>query len=170
MSRPLVLKTAEKDLFLAKIEQVLKESGTKAFDAQGHDLAWHPNESRSRWFLVLRLQNTPRRELSKLLEVCNSLAHDYQQPELYTDTDNSKSSPPDIQFHISIAWALKPPPSTDTAERSSLQRQASVRTHEDVGIPYELLALVSGLSVSFNEVKVRIGQEVHSIVLKARRQ
>ena len=170
LSRPLVLKTAQKDNFLARLRQMVSDSNIKAFDTQPRDLAWHPNETRTRWFLVLRLQTSSGRELNKLLEASNGLARDFEQPVLYAEAATLGSEASDEQFHISIGWALQRPPSMDADAARSVRECRSSASEGAAGVPYELLGKASSLSLGFNEVKVRIGQDVHSIPLKTRRQ
>ena len=140
-------------------------SSIKAFDVQVKDLAWHPNEGLTRWFLVLRSHTIP--ELSKLLDVCNGVARDFGQPQLYAEPSDSDSKSKDDQFHISIAWSLQAPVSKDI-DTENVSRKRSV--HEELGVPYELLGQVYALTINFAEVKVRIGQDVHAIALKSSRQ
>ena len=165
LSRPLTLKTAEKDAFIGKLKQTVNDSNIKAFDTRAKDLAWHPNESNSRWFLVLRLQESAA--LCNLLEMCNAVAQDFGQPLLYSDLEGSKTRTEVSQFHISLAWSLQPPMSTSKSRESDTPHSKGV---EEAGIPHELLGRVYALSINFIEVKVRIGQDVHSLPLKARRK
>ena len=167
LSRPLVLKTAEKDAFLARLKQRVNESNIKAFSIQPKDLTWHPNESGNRHFLVLRLQTPPTSELHKLLEICNAIARTFEQPPLYADRKGEKRTADDNQFHVSIAWSLEAPASKNAnAEPTSAKGTWS----DESGIPYRLLGQLTALTIHFSELKVRIGQDVHSIALKARRQ
>lgn len=165
LSRPLTLKTAQKDTFLNRLRVVVLESGAKAFDVHVRDLAWHPNESKTRWFLVLRHQTSAA--LNKLLSSCNGIAGQFGQPLLYTQHSNQEQDRTNDQFHISIGWSLEAPKSQDGHVTRLYGEQGELY---QTGIPYALLSQLSSLSIHFSEVKVRIGQDVHSIALKARRQ
>lgn len=164
LSRPLTLKTNQKDNFLQNLKNAVREGGVKAIDSHIKDLAWHPNESKTRWFLVVRLQTCS--SISKLLDLCNGTAKQFNQPLLYAETETPiKDSIAQDQFHISIAWSLNAPElrGDGNTKSSDVQSDAS-------SIPYSLLSRLTALSVHFGEVKIRIGQDVHSIPLKARRQ
>ena len=154
LSRPLTLKTDQKDGFLAQLKYAIAEGNVKAFDVDAKELAWHPNETKTRCFLVLRLQASS--SLSKLLDLCNGTAKAFGQPLLY------ESSPGD-HFHISIAWSLESPRSQDGDH--GVEASADVAS-----IPYALLGQLDSLAVHFDEVKIRIGQDVHNIALKAARR
>jgi len=160
LSRPLVLKTAQKDSYLTHLQKFITENSIKALTLQPKDLAWHPNESGSRWFLVVRLQKSA--ELDKLLQTCNEVAKAFKQPLLYAETDKPKGD----EFHISIAWSLQAPRKKGTS--SKISRSDSL-TEQDIGIPYSLLQRLSSLEISFAEVKVRIGQDVNLVGLKPKR-
>ena len=129
------------------------------------DLALHPNESKTRWFLVLRLQTST--DLSKLLSICNNVADQFGQPLLYATHGNHEQNQIGDQFHISIAWSLEPPQSHEGEEAKLFSKSGDLYL---TGISYALMGQLSSLSIHFSEVKVRIGQDVHSIALKARRQ
>jgi hypothetical protein len=104
-----------------------------------------------------------------LLDVCNGVALEFGQPLLYfyNDSQEQKKGGGADQFHISIAWSLRPP-------KSHEDHDVKLYGHEQVelstGISYSLLSQLSSVSIHFSEVKVRIGQDVHSIALKTRRQ
>jgi hypothetical protein len=165
LSRPLVLRTEQKDDFFHSLKDAVSSSGVKAFETSFEQLQWHPNEDRTRWFLVLRVTDEDD-ALFKLLRTCNSVAVKYDQPQLYEDDDahgGSKKTPKRMskiseKFHISIAWSLEEPPS-------------SGRTSE--GGPacdvMDLPSAVHNLRVPFGEVKARIGQDVNLMPLDPRR-
>lgn len=158
LSRPLVLKTEHKEGFLNQLKQAISRGGVRAFTSKPDALAWHPNEISTRWFLVLRLQRPEKDELSKLLSACNEVAEAFKQPLLYvadrpkmsSTTTNAEANPAgDDKFHISIAWSLKQPAVGDDTDTSTRDFAA--------------------LKVPFSEVKVRIGQDVTTLPLPARR-
>jgi hypothetical protein len=157
LSPPLVLKTANKDSFFGRLQQALSENIIRTLTIKPKDLAWHPNESKTRWFLVIRMQKSA--ELDKLLSVCNCVAKEFKQPLLYAGDGNPKGD----EFHISIAWSLQASRST------SSEPSAADSTQEDAAIPYELLQRLTDLNITFREVKIRIGQDVHNIALKPKR-
>ncbi|KAK5172202.1 poly(U)-specific 3'-to-5' RNA exonuclease [Saxophila tyrrhenica] len=159
LSRPLTLKNAQKESFLAHLQHSITEAGIKALAIIPKGLAWHPNESKTRWFLVIRLQKSP--ELDKLLATCNSVAKEFKQSLLYVE----KGKPKGDKFHISIAWSLNAPRTKDTRRHS----EAGTNEEEDMGIPYELIQRLCELDINFSEVKVRVGQDVNVVSLKSKR-
>lgn len=95
-------------------------------------LDWVANYEKTRWFLVLRIQQPSGDGLNKLLNLCNRIAKDRGQPPLYQSPRDSKvkapESPKDSKyniagssipdslpsdatnaFHFSIAWTLEKP-------------------------------------------------------------
>lgn len=67
LSRPIVLRTEEKDAFLERVTDELgggnsnnsSKKGGKAFELGVHDLSWHRSPDSDRSFLVLRVRSTP---------------------------------------------------------------------------------------------------------------
>lgn len=165
LSRPLTLRTDQKDTFLAHLKEAIAEGHVKAVSVKVRDLTWYPNESKTRWFMVVRLQMSP--DLSKLLGVSNGVAREFGQPLLYAHDESQHQTESEgvDQFHISIAWSLQAPNSQGPPEAKLFENEHLVETH---GIPYSLLGQLSSCSIHFGEVKVRIGQDVHSIALKTR--
>lgn len=160
LSRPLVLKSTQKESFFTRLEQSTNEHSTKTLTLHPECLEWHSNESKSRWFLVIRLQKSM--ELDNLLAICNDVAQEYKQPLLYADAGKPKGD----EFHISVAWSLQAPHTrVATAEES---RNEAVE-FEDMSIPRELWQQLSALEISFHELKARIGQDVHVVRLKPKR-
>lgn len=172
LSRPLALRTEQKDQFAQALKAAISGCGVRPFRVSFEELRWHPNEDSTRWFLVLRVAEE-NHELSKLLDACNGIAADHNQPELYADGGESSSSkqpsPEDRKrkshstdkFHISIAWSLSAPPNASP----TLERQKQVPA-EDADLP----GSVRDLKVQFSEVKIRIGQDVTSLPLTAKRR
>jgi hypothetical protein len=164
LSRPLVLKTEQKDDFFISLKDAISSSGARAFETSFEQLQWHPNEDRTRWFLVLRVVDEDG-ALLKLLRTCNSVAAKYGQPKLYEDDDvhSGHKRPPkqriSEKFHISIAWSLEDPTGSG--------RTIAGETACDA---MELPAAIHSLRVPFGEVKVRIGQDVTSMPLDPRRR
>ena len=72
------------------------------------------------------------------------------------------------QFHISIAWSLKPP--TEPLAKSTIATGKGSSDLVNQATPILLPHSIKSLRVSFGEVKVRIGQDVQTISLKAARR
>jgi hypothetical protein len=161
----LTLKTEQKDDFLHSLRHAVGGSSVRAFTTSLEQLQWHPNEDRTRWFLVLRVEDR-NHELMKLLRACNSVANMYDQPRLYEGDGNgefqrenqaaSNGEEVSKKFHISIAW--------------SLQKPSENGVGQDVDIGVASLKSVRTVSVPFNEVKVRIGQDVTLLPLDVKRR
>lgn len=107
--------------------------------------------------------------MSKLLEICNEIAREFEQPLLYSHDEGQEHRTGEgaDQFHISIAWSLQPPKSDEDHMAKHLEKQP-VPPISDV--PHSLLDQLGSLPIHFSEVKVRIGQDVHAIAVRARRQ
>ncbi|KAK4499324.1 hypothetical protein PRZ48_009837 [Zasmidium cellare] len=167
LSRPLSLKTEQKDKFLDRLKAVTAETAVREFDLSPANLIWHPNEDGTRWFLVLKLERTEGRELPRLLQACNRLAKDFGQPMLYEQDQTTSSKALEAEqttkdaeaFHVSIAWSLHPPTSKTVEKGIGLQQAVSADLRKRIG----------KIRIDFSEVKVRIGQDVSSIALPKRR-
>ncbi|RYF44421.1 MAG: hypothetical protein EOO38_17945, partial [Cytophagaceae bacterium] len=146
-------------------------SGVKSFTTRLEQLQWHPNEDRTRWFLVLRVADS-NDELMKLLRACNSVADMYDQPRLYEEdkagqskhkqgvqVNQEQESQAAKKFHVSIAWSLQRPSESGVANAG-----------KSIGDGADLPSSVRSLSVGFGEVKVRIGQDVTSLSLDRKRR
>ncbi|SMQ50773.1 unnamed protein product [Zymoseptoria tritici ST99CH_1A5] len=174
LSRPLTLKTPQKDPFLDQLKSAITQTAVSAFATRPLDLLWHPNEDRTRWFLVLRLERPAADELQTLLKACNQIAGEFGQPFLYqtqsamaaTGSKRSRAitataqAPPHSSFHISIAWSLQAQgsQSSDSGDWEELRVSKEVKTK------------VQAVQVDFEEVKVKIGQDVTSLALKKTRR
>lgn len=165
LSRPLVLKTEQKDGFFNALKDAVSGSGVKSFKTKLEELQWHPNEDQTRWFRVLRAADE-NEELMRLLRACNSVAERYGQPRLYEHdgherhlhkkrrpSSHEQESQLAKKFHISIAWSLQRPPDN-----------GGTHAHDDIP------SAIRQLKVPFNEVKVRIGQDVTSFSLGQKRR
>lgn len=161
LSRPLVLRTEQKDPFLDRLRHAILTSGVRTFTVRPSGLRWHSNESNSRYFLVLGLERTQKAEMSSLLSACNRVAKAFDQPLLYAeDTNIAKGkrkdakppAPAEGKCHISIAWSLEAP-------KPNLAGQ-------DIPIP----SAIAELDIPFSEIKVRIGQDVTAVPLPAARK
>jgi hypothetical protein len=164
LSAPLVLRTENKDSFLDTITEGLTSvirSLRHPITVRPASLSWHANEDKSRYFLVLRVQDAQKSSstsaltlLNQLLLASNKAAAQYNQPQLYTklkrQAGTSDFSP---YFHISIAWSL---PSADRdLQDDNLKLQPAVDAI--------LEQLCEDLIASFDAVKIRIGQTVTAL-------
>ncbi|THY87366.1 hypothetical protein D6C92_08084 [Aureobasidium pullulans] len=176
LSAPLVLRTESKDTFLDDITEQLKSvvrSLRQPIKVRPASLSWHGNEDSSRYFLVLRVQDPQQSQspssltlLNQLLLTSNRIAARHNQPQLYTKLAQKNSSNPtkatataennndfSPYFHISIGWTL---PSTNrNLEDDNLAMQPIVKEILD--------DLCENMIVSFDAVKVRIGQTVTAL-------
>ncbi|KAK5700264.1 poly(U)-specific 3'-to-5' RNA exonuclease [Elasticomyces elasticus] len=181
LSRPLSLGTEQKSPFLTQLKDAVSSTGVRTFDVMQGGLAWHPNELRTRWFLVLQLRKPAQDELAKLLRSCNEIAGGFEQPLLYTQDsiegeslDAAKQHGGDGddggKFHISLAWSLTEPTGGDgTIAATTEVAHGKVEKSEPNTAPAAIETEMKGLSMTFSEVKVRIGQDVHSLPLPAAR-
>jgi hypothetical protein len=115
----------------------------------------------TRWFLVLRVTKPAKDNLNRLLGLSNrSLAH-FGQPPLYAGRPGvhrhgrHESVKPDAQpedlshcFHVSLAWTLTEP----TPEQKKKIEAIDLRR-------------LQSLSIHFDCVKVKIGNNISSIPL-----
>ena len=132
---------------------------------------WVSNSEKSRWFLVLRLKRAPGDYLNKLLRAANATALQFEQAPLYKAAlERNVSDHPGVEltiqrerplrdirdhetdlsanFHISIAWSLDGPQANETTDL--------------VGT-----SSVVNIAASFAVVKVKTGNNIHSIPLQA---
>lgn len=169
LSRPLVLKSVDRDGFLAAIRAAIASSGARKCVLRPSALRWHPNETRTRWFLVLQLEDSLTDDLGELLRLCNEVARMSGQSELYADTQPSTRNPvregnrsgaqiSRSRFHISLAWSLTDPEAIPNSRRPGVQ--------DEVPLPNR----ISGLRIPIGSVKVRLGQHVTTVTLAAARR
>ncbi|KAK6504046.1 poly(U)-specific 3'-to-5' RNA exonuclease [Arthrobotrys conoides] len=154
MSRPIVLKTEERDGFVAELEKGVERSGVQSFDVQFTSLEWVPNQDRTRWFWVMRatspmLSQYRQTLLSSLLATCNHVVRNHNQPELYLIDSRGVTRE---GFHVSIGWSLTEP-SKDLCE-GILAAILSNRSE------------LSDLTMKCDTLKVKIGNIVHAVELK----
>jgi U6 snRNA phosphodiesterase len=158
LSRPFVLQTHDKDVFLDRLIRNIARCSVPAFALACYDLAWHRSPDSERSFLVLRVRGMSGNndELSALLRTCNHLVASYGQPELYASTvsDDVGSGRASDAFHVSLAWSF----TTPTAEL--------VQTTADVlARPEFHEAVLSHISIPVDGVKVKIGNAVTHVAL-----
>ncbi|KAI4719216.1 hypothetical protein E4T48_04590 [Aureobasidium sp. EXF-10727] len=164
LSAPLVLRTENKDAFLDTITEGITpivRSLRHPIAVRPASLSWHANDDSSRYFLVLRVQDAEKTQdtsaltlLNQLLQASNKAASQYNQPQLYTKL-KCQAGTRDFSpyFHISIGWSL---PSPDrNLEDDNLNLQPAVDSF--------LEELCENMTVSFDAVKIRIGQTVTAL-------
>ncbi|RAH81074.1 hypothetical protein BO86DRAFT_363609 [Aspergillus japonicus CBS 114.51] len=171
LSRPVVLRTEQRQSFVEVFQSAVKQSHVAPFDTTADSLDCVSNYEKTRWFYVLRVRTPGDDELNRLLRLSNRALARFDQPPLYekavpsssagTKTATSVKSSraktkPETEtetdysgcFHISLAWSLTAP---STAEKEQL---ASI----------DLRAL-HDLRIGFDCVKVKIGNQISSIPL-----
>ena len=155
LSAPLVLKTDTKDAFAAAIKEKLSISGAHSFATHAVSVAWVSNFDDTRSFLVLKLLKPDNDDLNKLLSACNRCAGDLGLDMLYQSqgserlqTDKSDIDDQTVAFHISIAWSL-----------------AKAQDLGEPKVQAEMLNDLKDVSVSFDSVKLKIGNVVMDIAL-----
>ncbi|KAL4916690.1 U6 snRNA phosphodiesterase Usb1 [Aspergillus aurantiobrunneus] len=159
LSRPVVLRTEERQPFMNAFQSGLTNSELSPFNVQFEDLHWVSNYEKTRWFYVLRVKRPHNDCLNRLLRMSNRSLGIFGQPPLYEPVSDpkfggSQDRKPDFHadytecFHVSIAWSLTEP-SADVKER--------MRTID--------LQRITALEIHFNCVKAKIGNNVSSISL-----
>ncbi|KAJ6257834.1 U6 snRNA phosphodiesterase [Drechslerella dactyloides] len=161
MSRPIVLRTDQRDQFIASLERGLNKAGVEPFDAHFTSLDWVPNQDRTRWFWVMRASSGYKKQkqspLTNLLAMCNSVVKHHGQPGLYLA--DSRGNMRD-GFHVSIGWSLGEP--TAQLREDIASAMAGGREGSDSGLDVEL----SALTMRCETLKVKIGNAVHALELK----
>ncbi|KAL4872268.1 hypothetical protein BDV12DRAFT_162618 [Aspergillus spectabilis] len=164
LSRPVVLRTEERQPFLDAFQATLGNSDISPFDVGVESLDWVSNSEKTRWFYVLGARTPDKDCLNRLLRISNLSLGQFGQPPLYKPlTDLSKASEPKLHtqgsspnptedysecFHVSIAWSLTEP-SADARE----------------GMRNIDLQKLGALRIRFDCVKVKIGNKVSSLPL-----
>ncbi len=169
LSRSLALRLDNKAAFLERVKREVVKSGVEGCELLPESVKWVGNYERTRWFLVLGLRRPRGDGLNRLLRICNTVAEDFGQPELYGSPPAKEQTPstPSMgiskerdgkvsgefdrseAFHISIAWTLEEPPQIEDGGGQS---------DDGGGEP--------DLSVEVKDVKVKCGNFVMSIPLK----
>ncbi|KAL5336720.1 U6 snRNA phosphodiesterase Usb1 [Aspergillus crustosus] len=163
LSRPVVLRTEERQQFLDTFQINLSDSDIPPFDVEVESLDWVSNFEKTRWFYVLRAKRPAKNCLNRLLNMSNRSLGLFNQSPLYERSDKSKtaesqqlnqgSKPTALGdysecFHVSIAWSLAEPSAADKERMRSLDPQK-----------------LDALSIRFDCVKVKIGNNVSSLPL-----
>ncbi|KAF3764684.1 hypothetical protein M406DRAFT_27966, partial [Cryphonectria parasitica EP155] len=179
LSRPFVLRTSEREPFLATLERDIAASGVRAFVLVPDGLAWFRSAEGGRSFLVLRRRTKKNYQLSTLLGKCNDLVAAYGQPRLYARSGNDDddgttaasregggvqavgggeeddaAGSVDDAFHVSIAWSFAVP----TADIREQTAAVFARKEFQEGI-------MRAIRIPVNGVKVKIGNVVTDIAL-----
>lgn len=179
LSRPFVLRTADKGGFLDALVREVQGCGVGAFALVCDGLVWHRSPDSNRSFLVLRVRSSSppppagdggggarNPELSALLARCNDLVSSYGQPELYAASHPSQQQggPGGEEgggdaFHVSIAWSFAEP--TDEIRR---------RTAEVFARPEFRDAVARDITIPVEGLKAKIGNVVTNIELLGRKK
>ncbi|KAF3920839.1 hypothetical protein ABW21_db0201546 [Orbilia brochopaga] len=152
MSRPIVLRTDQREQFMVSLEKSLAKISVDPFDAHFTKLDWVPNQDRTRWFWVMRAFTRSKNQspLTNLLAMCNGVVRRYGQPGLYLvdGRGNMRDG-----FHVSIGWSLREP-TVQLREEIAL----AVQGEQEGGL--------SALTMRCETLKVKIGNIVHTLDLK----
>ncbi|OOF96368.1 hypothetical protein ASPCADRAFT_206554 [Aspergillus carbonarius ITEM 5010] len=169
LSRPVVLRTEQRQPFLEEFQSALKESLIPSFDVTTTSLDCVSNYEKTRWFYVLRADKPEADNLNRLLHLSNRSLARFEQPPLYETSQDvaavlkSKSRTVQPQasrgthqtgndyshcFHVSLTWSLTGPTAEEKEQIVSIDLQK-----------------VRGLSIRFDCIKVKIGNNVSSIPL-----
>lgn len=162
LSRPIVLTTGEKDLFLDKITESIESSSTHPFQLTPYGLGWYKSLDSDRTFLVLRVSTGMRvvassdelpsnKELVDLLKRCNAVATSFDQPALYQSAADTELV--EEAFHVSIAWASAMP----DAEMSQRTYRLLDRRHT--------FGSICKWEVAVSSIKAKIGNIVTRVPL-----
>lgn len=164
LSAPLTLSTDNKNKFEEDVKASIKAADIPSFRVLPAGLRCVHNFDKTRYFLILTLQNPEHNELQRLLTACNRTAEGYDLPQLYgqgqgnavglSNGSNSEvaaegaiTRPQDgDKFHISIGWTLHEPASTEIGGSDILER-------------------LKKLQINFDKVHLKIGSGVCSIRL-----
>ncbi|KAF3905588.1 hypothetical protein AA313_de0208548 [Arthrobotrys entomopaga] len=154
MSRPIVLRTEERDNFMTSLERGVERTGIDPFEVRFTNLEWVPNQDRTRWFWVMRasspVQSRQRQQsLALLLTMCNQVVRRHNQQELYL---KDRRGGVRDGFHVSLGWSLTEP--TKELSEDILTAVASVQSD------------LAELRMRCDTLKVKIGNAVHTINLE----
>jgi hypothetical protein len=172
LSRTLHIRTGDRDDFLETLNSSLRRARVSSFRFRFCSLKWVPNLERNRWFLVLGIEKPVQDELNRLLQACNEATRKCGHSELYVgghgdgpresvaissgvegkeeERDAAMETDRSDCFHVSIAWNLEEP------DPEHLSRIRALDVTKLIGQPV----------ASFDVVKARIGNVVHSIDLR----
>lgn len=178
LSRPLSLRTADKDDFLDRITSQIRSSRVGPFDVVPCNLAWWTSPDSDRSFLILRVTThgdnsssllegfgdddddealaaaSQNPQLLNLLTRCNMTASHFGHTPLYQRKHNE---PVGAAFHLSIGWSFGRPSS-----ETSLRSLGVLRDKK--------FAPVRSWRVPISAVKVKIGNAINHIDLPGGQQ
>ncbi len=170
LSRPIVLASEEKDLFLGDVERAIEGSAIAAFTLRCSKAEWHRTAESGRSFLVLRVHgnqaapgddadppgndNNRNPQLTELLRRCNLVVANYQQPELYQWAEDAGERRIGDAFHVSVAWSFAEP------------TEDLVKATEKVFDGREVKKRIQEVQVPVHGVKVKIGNVVTHAALR----
>jgi hypothetical protein len=166
LSRSLQVPTDRRQSFLEAVTQAIKGIRVKSFDVHLPKLVWAPNYDRTRWFLAAGAMAVGD-ELNSLLRACNKAAVGQGHGALYakaSERPTGTKEPPAQEpedfsdyFHFSLAWSLKSAKDTVKLQQSLLNVFEQKKFDN-----------VRDIKVNFDQVLVKIGNEVHTIGLGMR--
>ena len=161
--------------FLTQTSACINHCNLLRFNLAFDRLDWVSNYEKNRWFLVLRVAPASATELESLLQCSNEVADAFDQPTLYKvstlttaeeklkikqeqdsmgarntmsrGADHERSGINDAPFHVSIAWSLARPVGATSFGLEAVGTQ------------------LRGLELQVVDLKVKIGNDVTSIVL-----
>lgn len=105
LSQPVVLVTQQRDRFAELLEESIKQSGVRPyvklfsesmtrlanavfrFEVSFTSLDWVPNNGKTRWFLVSRLEKPTDDGLNRMLRISNHVLGSFGQPPLYAERE-----------------------------------------------------------------------------------
>ncbi|KNG82277.1 hypothetical protein ANOM_010105 [Aspergillus nomiae NRRL 13137] len=164
LSRPVVLRTEQRQSFLEIFQSAIQDSNIRAFNVTTEGLHCVSNYEKTRWFYVLRVKTPENDALNRLLKLSNRSLALFSQPSLYEasphilNADADSSTPMQWQqgdstdyshcFHISLAWSLTEPSPDERDEIAKIELRG-----------------LRELSVCFDCVKVKIGNNITSMPL-----
>ncbi|KKA26212.1 hypothetical protein TD95_000090 [Thielaviopsis punctulata] len=156
LSRPLSLGTAQKDAFLKDVTEGITSARVSPFAISPYRVYWYTSPDSARTFLVLSVAHPAHpanAHLSRFLAQSNATASAFHQPALYSRPQSDEPGAIDREaFHVSVAWTFEVP---DAAAKEAVD---TLFDGEFAGI--------KAWDVPVDNVKVKIGNVVHSVPLK----
>ncbi|KAJ5641824.1 hypothetical protein N7490_005824 [Penicillium lividum] len=113
LSRPVVLRTEQRNSFEESLQKKIVESQISPFFLTPDGLKWVSNYERTRWFLVLHVAKPEQDSLNGLLHLSNRVLDGFNQPPLYASRNTPHTQDFSDCFHISLAWTLNEPSQED---------------------------------------------------------
>ncbi|KAE8351401.1 U6 snRNA phosphodiesterase Usb1 [Aspergillus coremiiformis] len=170
LSRPVILRTEQRQSFLETFQSAIKDSNILAFNVAAEGLHCVSNYEKTRWFYVLRLKKPGNDGLNRLLGLSNRALALFSQPPLYEASSpilnadagsrgsmqrerskvHGQTDPTDYShcFHISVAWSLTEPSPDEKDHIANIDIQES-----------------SDFDIHFDCIKAKIGNNITNIPL-----